>query len=249
MKHRVDQIGFSQRIRLEWLIRTANLVLAGKDAPFIYSALQELLQDKLSVGGLAPRSNREKAITILMKVWVRPPQDLVPFQRVGLQLLSHLPQNVHMAVHWGMVLAVYPFWGSVAAQVGRLLKLQGAAAASQIQRRVREQYGERETVSRAARRVLRSFVDWGVLGEGAEPGMYIQGLSHAIEQAELIAWLSEACLYAHPDRAMALQTVLGSPSLFPFHLSPIPANVLVATSGRLDTLRHGLDQEVIMLRR
>ena len=31
MSNRATQIGFSQRIRLEWRERTANLVLAGKD--------------------------------------------------------------------------------------------------------------------------------------------------------------------------------------------------------------------------
>jgi len=37
-------------------------------------------------------------------------------------------------------------------------------------------------------------------------------------------------------------------SVFPFRLTPIPAAHLVAVSGRLDVLRHGLDQDLIMLR-
>jgi hypothetical protein len=147
-------------------------VLAGNDEASIYSALQELLEDKLSVGGNAKRGNREKVITILTKIWVRPPRDLHPLQREGLKLLSHLPREDHIAVHWGMAMAVYPFWGAVAAHVGRLLRLQGTAAAAQAQRRLREHYGERDTVSRAARRVLRSFVDWGVLKETSEKGVY-----------------------------------------------------------------------------
>lgn len=81
MNSRLTQIGFSQRVRLEWLERTANLVLAGNDEASIYNALQELLEDKLSVGGNAKRGNREKVITILMKIWVRPPRDLHPLQR------------------------------------------------------------------------------------------------------------------------------------------------------------------------
>ena len=36
-------------------------------------------------------------------------------------------------------------------------------------------------------------------------------------------------------------------SVFPFRLTPIPAAHLVAVSGRLDVLRHGLDQDLIML--
>lgn len=247
-QRRLSQIGFSQRIRLEWLERTANLVLAGNDGASIYSSLQELLADKLSVGGNAQRGNREKAITILTKIWVRPPRDLHLLQREGLKLLSHLPREDHIAVHWGMACAVYPFWGAVAAHVGRLLKLQGSAAASQVQRRLREQYGERDTVSRAARRVLRSFVDWEILKETSEKGIYTSGLSIHIAHVELIAWLSEAFLHAQSNGSVALRTFLDSTSLFPLRLRPISADHLVAVSGRLDSLRHGLDQDLIMLR-
>ena len=77
-----------------------------------------------------------------------------------------------MILHWGMVLAVYPFWGEVALRTSRLLRLQGSAAAAHIQRRIREQYGERETVSRAGRRVLRSYGDWGVLKGSGARGVY-----------------------------------------------------------------------------
>lgn len=248
MNNRVASIGFSQRVRLEWLEKTANLVLAGNDEASIREVLEGLLKDKLSVGGNAERNNREKTITILMKIWVRPPHDLYPLHREGLELLSRLPYEDHIAVHWGMTMAVYPFWGAVAAHVGRLLRLQGTAAASQVQRRIREQYGERDTVSRAARRVLRSFVDWGVLKETSEKGIYTSGLSLPIAQAEVIAWLAEALLHAHRGGSVALRAVLDSTSLFPFRLSPISAEHLAAVSGRLEVLRHGLDQDLIMLR-
>lgn len=248
MNSRLTQIGFSQRVRLEWLERTANLVLAGNDEASIYNALQELFEDKLSVGGNAKRGNREKVITILMKIWVRPPRDLHPLQREGLKLLSHLPREDHIAVHWGMAMAVYPFWGNVAANVGRLLRLQKTAAASQVQRRMREQYGERGTVSRAARRVLRSFVDWEVLKETSEKGIYTAGLLLAIAQVELIAWLAEAFLHAQANDSVPLSTFFNATSLFPFRLSPVSTAHLAAASERLEVLRHGLDQDLIMLR-
>jgi len=248
MNRHLTQIGISQRIRREWLDRTANLVLAGSDKSFIHNTLQELLADKLSVGGNAERCNREKAITILMRIWVGPPSALRPLQREGLKFLSHLPREDHILTHWGMTMAVYPFWGVVAAHVGRLLRLQGTAGASQVQRRVREQYGERDTVSRATRRALRSFIDWGVLKETEEKGVYAQGISRAIADVELIAWLVEAFLHAYPNGSAALRTVLDSTSLFPFRLSAVPADRLVSVSGRLDALRHGLDQDLIVLR-
>ena len=86
----------------------------------------------------------------------------------------------------------------------------------------------KETRSEAARRVLRSFVDWEVLKETSGKGIHTAGPSLAIAQVEVIAWLAEAFLHAHRGGSVALRTVLDSTSLFPFRLSPISADHLVA---------------------
>ncbi len=247
------QIGISQRVRLEWLEQTANLILAGNDKAAVEDALQELLKDKVSVGGHAKGSNRNKIISILRKIWMTTPKEIVPLRNDGLAFLSThhsslAPHHVSVAIHWGMVMAVYPFWSSVATQTGRLLRLQGSAAAAHVQRRVREQYGERETVSRAARRVLRSYLDWGVLQETGAKGVYSAGTTVAVDDSRLIAWLVEASLHARANDSAPLKDLIDSPSLFPFRIKPIPAEGLVAASSRLDLLRHGLDDDLIMLR-
>jgi hypothetical protein len=167
----------------------------------------------------------------------------------GLELLKRVPRRDHLAIHWGMVMAVYPFWSGVATQTGRLLRLQGSAAAAHVQRRVREQYGERETVSRAARRVLRSYLDWGVLQETGAKGIYSAGTTLAVEDSRLIAWLAEASLHARANGSAPLKDLIDSPSLFPFRIKPVHAESLVAASSRLDLLRHGLDDDLVMLRK
>ncbi len=249
MTRRTDQIGFSQRVRLEWLEQTANLVLAGNDKTAVNDALQELLKDKVSVSGQAERGNREKIITILLKAWLTVPSDLESLRVEGLELLKRLPRPDHLAIHWGMVMAVYPFWSGVAVQAGRLLRLQGSAAAAHVQRRVREQYGERETVSRAARRVLRSYVDWGVLQETGAKGIYTVGTTLAVDDFRLIAWLAEASLHSRGSGSAPLRDLIDSPNFFPFRIRPIQAESLVAASRRLDSLRHGLDDDLVLLRK
>jgi hypothetical protein len=248
MSERMNQIGFSQRVRLEWLEQTAILVLAGNDKSAVNEAFQELLKDKVSVDGRAERGNREKIITILLKVWLTVPTDLESLRMDGLELLKRIPRGDHLAIHWGMVMAVYPFWASVATQVGRLLRLQGSAAAAHIQRRVREQYGERETVSRAARRVLRSYSDWGVLQETGEKGVYPAALPQAVDDTSVMAWLVEASLHSRANRSSPLKDLFDSPSLFPFSLTPMRAERLIASASRLDILRHGLDDDLVMLK-
>jgi hypothetical protein len=254
MTRRTDQIGFSQRVRLEWLEQTANLVLAGNDKATIKDALQELLKDKVSVGGNSKGCNRNKVINILMKVWVNTPEELGPLRDEGLFFLATQPSSLDlnhlsMAIHWGMVTAAYPFWSSVATQTGRLLRLQGSVKVAYIQRRVREQYGERETVSRAVRRVLRSYLDWGVLQKTNVKGVYSAGPTLAIDDPRLISWLAEASLYARANGSAALRDLIDSPSLFPFRIKPVHAENLAAASSRLDLLRHGLDDDLVMLRK
>lgn len=249
MTRRADQIGFSQRGRLEWFERTANLVLAGNDKAAVNDTLQELLKDKVSVGGQAERGNREKIITILLKTWLTVASELEALRDDGLHLLKSVSQSDHPAIHWGMVTAAYPFWSTVATQVGRLLRLQGSVAAAHVQRRVREQHGERETVSRAARRVLRSFLDWGVLQESGSKGIYTIGATLSIDNPQLIAWLAEAALHAHANGSAPLRDLLDCPSLFPFRIKPICPENLLAASARLDIIRHGLDHDLIMLKK
>lgn len=243
-----SQIGFSQRIRLEWLEQTANLVLAGNDKDAVNDSLQELLRDKVSIEGQAIRGNREKVITILMKTWLTVPRGLEALRDEGLQIHQGLSRKDRVAVHWGMALAAYPFWGAVATHTGRLLRLQGTAAAAHVQRRVKEQYGERETASRAARRVLRSFIDWGVLRETHDKGVYAQGNKYSIHDPRLITWLVEASLHARLNGSAVIKDLLDSPSIFPFRLAHVSAEHLASLSPRLDLLRHGLDDDLVMLR-
>ena len=235
MNGRQAQIGFSQRIRLEWFEQTANMILAGNDKTAINDSLQALLEDKVSVGGQAVRGGREKVITILLKTWLTVPRELEVLRDEGLDIFQRLPRKERIVIHWGMVLAVYPFWGAIAADTGRLLRLQGTAAAAHVQRRVKEQYGEREAASRAARRVLRSFIDWGVLNETGDKGVYAQGEQYSVEEPRLIAWLVEASLRSRVHRAAAIKDLLDSPSIFPFQLAHISAEQVASLSS---SLRH-----------
>ena len=242
---RSQQIGFSQRIQLDWLEYTTNLVLAGCSPDEIVAALKEHLWDRLSVGNDPKRGNRDKAITILTKVWVTVPAELRPLRDKGLELLQRLQTNDRVLVHWCMCMAVYPFFGTVADATGRLLRLQGTTAAAQVQRRVREQLGERETVSRAARRVLRAFIDWGVLLETNEKGIYRGAAKRAVDDIQLCIWATEAILSAKDGAPQPVSGLVKGPHLFPFDLA-VPPSRKLETCEALEVTRYGLNDEVLL---
>ena len=240
------QIGFSQRIQLSWLEHTAQLFLSGNTKEQIERILQDTLQDKLSVGGNAKRGNKEKAISILLKIWVTIPRHLEPFRDDGLALLKEFPQKSHLPIHWGMSMAIYPFFGMVAGTVGRLFKLQSTASASQIQRRIREELGERETVARAARRIIRCFVDWEVLQDTDKKGVYQTAPKQKLMDTMLKVWLIEAALISNGATSLPLKGISERPAFFPFRMDRVTSNDLEA-SKRLTLYRHGLDENLISL--
>jgi hypothetical protein len=106
-----------------------------------------------------------------------------------------------------------------------------------------------EILSRAARSVLRSYVDWGVLQETSAKGIYSAGTTLAVDDSRLIAWLAEASLHSRANGLAPLKDLIDSPSIFPFRIKPVHAERLVAASSRLDILRHGLDDDLVMLRK
>ncbi len=244
---RSEQVGFSQRIRLEWLEFTANLVLAGSRRSEIVAALGDRLRAELSVGNEPERGNRDKAITILTKVWVTVPGELRPLRDDGLDLLQRLSGDQRMLVHWCMCMAAYPFFGAVADATGRLLQLQGTVGAAQVQRRLREQMGERETVARAARRILRAFIDWGVLLEREKKGFYRFAPKRVVDDLPLSIWAISAMFAVHDAKSRSATSLLRCPHLFPFDVG-LPSPRDLEANGAFEVARYGFDQEVLVTR-
>ena len=242
---RDNQVGFSQRIRLEWLQYTANLVLAENSRDAIIVALDERLAETLSVGSQVERGNRHKAITILTKVWMAVPPQLEALRDDGLDFLRHSDANDRTLVHWCMCMAVYPFFGTVAAVTGRVLRLQGKVGAAQVQRRLREQLGERDTVARAARRILRLFVDWGVLLETGRPGLYRNAPKRAVNDPNLAVWVARAVLAAQRQQPQSVDPILRGPHLFPFEVA-LPSLRDLEACDAIKVTRQGGDQDIFI---
>ena len=247
MRHDQRQVGFSQRVRLEWLEQTASYVLAGMTEAEITQSLRDLLQDKMSVGGNAQRGNREKTITILRRIWLPADDGHEGLRQRALVLLQARPKDEHLVLHWGMAAAVYPFWGSVADAVGRLVALQGTVTSGQIQRRLREIYGERETVARAARRIVRCFLDWRMLKQTGVKGSY-RPASPIVVDIEITAWMIEALLHSSSARRITVADAMNNPALFPFSMPALSCEQLVRSASGIEAIHRGFDSDVISLK-
>lgn len=237
------QIGFDRKVRLEWLEATARLVAQGLEPDGVQDKLQRLLDGQLS--GKGERSARSKTITVLRRIWAHVPDQFNGFRRKALQLLEDTPQRLHVAVHWGMCIVAYGFFTELAANTGRLLRIQQRVAQQQVRRRLIEKYGERETLHYAAQRLLRSFVEWGVLQDAGDRGVYTASEALDLtEHAGLKVWLLEAMFLNSGRKTQSLSALQHNPALFPFSLHCSEAEV--RSYDRLDVVRQASNQSYVV---
>lgn len=240
--NRRSSIGFDRKIQIEWLDATAAQLEAGKTG----AELRDFLFDYLSdlAGERKHGSARGKTVSVLSRVWLHVPAEAEPLRNKALELLPAIDPANRLILHWAMTLSVYPFFTDVAAAAGRILGLQDSFSLSHVERRVSELWGERSTVKRTCRYVIRSMVQWGVL-EDAAKGIYRRSGNLRVVDGELAHLLVEAILLDSENDALPLDQAAGHPALFPFDVR-VNAHGL-RKADRVRVFRQGLDRDFVVL--
>lgn len=226
------QIGFSQPIEFAWMEAAARLVAEGHDTNAIREKLDGLLAQTIAVNTTSKKSSRYKRLAILMTTWVIPRRELGEFRDNALSVLKDATGNERVLVHYAMLLATYPFFAVVAGHAGRLLRLQDQCSIDQLKRRCREELGQRDTVSYAVTRVVKTLMDWGLITKGERTGIYSQAQPINVISPGMISLLAEAVLIASGEQDALAESTIGSPCLFPAKIVENPI-FMIAQSSRL----------------
>lgn len=236
------EIAFRRKVRAVWLEQGMALAaqnLAWQDA-------KPALAEAVAAENPGAETIR-KVLEHVRRIWFEPPEDSNAFRLAALTIYAAQDApGTRLLLNWGMAIATYPFIGSVGESFGRLLKLQGDAHRTDVQRRLREQYGDRDFVNRITRYNVSSFLDWGIIAEAKKAGVYLQGKRVHPRNAEQLAWLAEAVLISRSENQMPFSQLCHHPILFPITLDAFNASVLRA-NPRLSVARQGLNEDVVIL--
>ncbi len=203
-------IGFDRYVPRHWL--DAALAVAAGEVD--RSAVVSLLANEIA--GVEARS---KTMIILNRIWLTPRPTLVDFASAGVAICQSKRDIDQLPFHWGMALASHPFFATVADAIGRLLKLHGEFTALQINRRLKEQLGDRASILRATEAVLQTMLEWGVIRELEDrKRTFLAGNQIHVKSAPTSLWLIEACL-----RASGRSLILGESQnlLFPLRIDSL----------------------------
>ncbi len=236
------EIVFRRKVRAIWLEQ--GMALAAQGA--VWSEAKPLIAKEIAAEN-SGTVTISKVLEHIRRIWFEPPDDALALRADVLRL--HQTSASHdnkLLLNWGMTIAAYPFVGSAGEALGRLLKLQNEARRADVQRRLREQYGDRDFVNRIARYTVSSFLDWGIIIETKKKGIYLSGKQAKPKNDEQLAWLAEAALISRSKTQMALSELCNHPVFFPIKLDSFNASLL-RSNPRLRVERHSMNQDIVFL--
>ena len=172
----------------------------------------------------------------LTRVWLNPPPEAAEMIGSARDFDSTLALPL---LHFGAVLATFPFAGAVAKVLGQHIQTDGYAKASEIRAEVRRSYGDRSSVDVAARKVYTTFKNLGIVRQS---GQVLEAADNAIKApSSLGPWLCHAILLTRQAESLPATSLRGAPELLGVQLP----NVLSRAYDGLETHSH-VDGPVIV---
>lgn len=225
----------------------AGEMASGKPVEDILRDLEDNLSDKIANNAVGKKGSRYKTISLLKNIWINIDDKKSGIHKDSLTGIKRSSSKNHLAYHWAMSCATYPFFIKVSRALGSLLQLQEKAKLSQINRKMVEELGDRQTVTYSTQKILRSLVDWGVLNDTQDPGTVIlkKGLPKScniVQQSILL----ESILLENHTKTRSYEDLIQDPALFPFQ---IDANLVQVQkkNPRITTKQQSLDSSMVGL--
>lgn len=181
---------------------------------------------------VTPQEAENKTRKILTHVWVVPPAPAREMIRWAIEHQHELTDR--RTLHFGALLATFPFLGSIAAAVGRQVHLDGAVDRRSVRAFARSTFGEREFIDAGASKSLATMRNLGVL-DGPKDGPY-RVSSRLLVPPSFSGWFlhalaltrqAESVRVAELSRAFELTSLDVEPAA-----SPYPLLELHAENGR-----------------
>lgn len=154
-------------LNLELLDMALRIATEHSDDPQARRLLGVALRDMVT-----PQEAENKTKKVLTRVWVVPPQNAQEMIRWAIEHQDEFADR--RALHFGALLATFPFFGSIAATVGRQIHLDGAVDRRAVRTFARSTFGEREFIDAGASKSLATMRNLCLL-EGSEGGLFHEG--------------------------------------------------------------------------
>lgn len=208
---RLNRIGFSRYITLEWLNETARLTQELETPEEIKQTLNQIIYE------IEAEEAKRKTIDVLTRTWARVDESHKRLRDEALNFLNTVNPQEMIILHWGLLIIAYPIFHDVTASIGRLSNLQGAVTVNQIKRSIKKDWGDRTTLNRTVDRIVQSLLNWNIIQQTDKT--YIPTKQIKTKKIELQTWLLNTIIEHNKPSPINYQDLTNAPTLFPYQLN------------------------------
>lgn len=242
-----SKLGFKKDIRLEWMNHSLYLTLQGLSEKEIRKELDEYLTSQFTESGKPFSKGSINLIKPLLAIWFKENPVNKDFRDSLIHEAASCDSSDWLPFHWALMAVEYPLWYHVADQFGRLFSLQDIVTPAQIYSRIKDIYGDTETVARNSRYIIATMAQWGIIEKKDEKnGKYQKPQKKQISNIA-ISLVCEGILRVK-NVAISEETLLHEQCLFPFDFD-ISSLSLIAqyTGNRVVIMQQGIGKSILTI--
>lgn len=177
----------------------------------------------------------------LTRVWLNPPSSAA--EMIAWVRGETVDRNARAVLHFGALLATYPFVGIVCRVIGQHLQTEGRIGAAAVRSEVRRLVGDRPSVEVAARKSYTTLRNLGLLQQDAQD-LFLPDAPPECPRV-LAGWLAHGLILSRQVESIPFSSVLAAPELLGMTLSAPDLRCYplleshAAASGDILVPRHG----------
>jgi len=190
-------------LSLELLDVAYEIAVADPDPKSNRQALTVALRDHVS-----DQEAQGKTKKCLTRVWLNPPlaaQSMIEWARANDPGPAGRP-----LLHFGALLATFPFIGVVARVIGQQFRSEGSVVAADVRSEARRIVGDRSTVEVAARKAYTTLARLKVI---EKDGQILRPVEHGDGVPELAAWFTHAVMLTRQVDELSVTSAAVAPEL------------------------------------
>jgi len=204
-------VGLFRAIKPEWLDKTAELVIQGKDDAAIKAAMGEYLSFEID-----SEINRGKTRELLMNIWVRPEETSAIVHAKAIEAYQS-DCGDRIALHWALFVLAHPLFADAACLIGKIATVQDTFTTSWLKAKLCEMHGERPTLIRAVAGVLETMRYLGCIQQ-EKVGLY-RVIRRTVSDKQTIIVLLLSLLARNAQAYYEIPELARQPIFFPFEFS------------------------------
>jgi hypothetical protein len=204
-------VGLSRALKPEWLDKTVELLIQGKDE----KTLKDNLNGYLSFEIKSP-TNLRKTREILLRIWVRS-KDLYPdIHKLALDAYQSGRSN-KLALNWAMILLSYSVFSDVACRIGKIGMVQDTFTTSWLKEKLTETWGDRTTLFHSCDKILQTLKAIGAI-RNKKIGVY-EIKKYEVNDENTVSVLLLCLLALNRQAYYDVSEICNNPLFFPFEFT------------------------------